>query len=300
MAIVELQQVRKAYDTKIAVDDLSFRIQSGSMFGLLGPNGSGKTSSIRMMIGITVPDSGSVELFGKPFDRKNLHRVGYLPEERGLYKKMRVIDQLTFLGQLHGLDAATATKRAHLWCERMEITEAIPKKTEELSKGMQQKIQFIAALLHEPELIIMDEPFSGLDPVNATLLMDTLLELHKEGRTVLFSTHRMDQVEKLCDTICLIHRGRPVLSGAMQEIKSRYPKNRVQMVFEGDSSFLNNSTVESFKNYNGMAEIKLRDGSDAQPLLAEAVKRARITRFEVMEPTLEEIFIETVGDRVDA
>jgi ABC-2 type transport system ATP-binding protein len=300
MAIVELHQVRKAYDTKIAVDDLSFRIQPGSMFGLLGPNGSGKTSSIRMMIGITVPDSGSVELFDKPFDRKNLHRVGYLPEERGLYKKMKVIDQLTFLGQLHGLDAGTATKRAHVWCERMEITEAIPKKTEELSKGMQQKIQFIAALLHEPELIIMDEPFSGLDPVNATLLMDTLLDLHKEGRTVLFSTHRMDQVEKLCDTICLIHRGRPVLSGAMQEIKSRYPKNRVQMVFEGDASFLNNPSVDNFKNYNGMAEIKLRDGSDAQLLLAEAVTRARITRFEVMEPTLEEIFIETVGDRVDA
>jgi len=300
MAIVELHQVRKAYDTKIAVDDLSFRIQPGSMFGLLGPNGSGKTSSIRMMIGITVPDSGSVELFDKPFDRKNLHRVGYLPEERGLYKKMKVIDQLTFLGQLHGLDAGTATKRAHVWCERMEITEAIPKKTEELSKGMQQKIQFIAALLHEPELIIMDEPFSGLDPVNATLLMDTLLDLHKEGRTVLFSTHRMDQVEKLCDTICLIHRGRPVLSGAMQEIKSRYPKNRVQMVFEGDASFLNNPSVDSFKNYNGMAEIKLRDGSDAQLLLSEAVTSARITRFEVMEPTLEEIFIETVGDRVDA
>jgi ABC-2 type transport system ATP-binding protein len=300
MAIVELQQVRKAYDTKIAVDDLSFRIEPGSMFGLLGPNGSGKTSSIRMMIGITVPDSGSVELFDKPFDRKNLHRVGYLPEERGLYKKMKVIDQLTFLGQLHGLDATTATKRAHVWCERMEITEAIPKKTEELSKGMQQKIQFIAALLHAPELIIMDEPFSGLDPVNATLLMDTLVDLHKQGRTVLFSTHRMDQVEKLCDTICLIHRGHPVLSGGMQEIKSRYPKNRVQMVFEGDASFLNNSAVESFKNYNGIAEIKLRDGADAQPLLSEAVGKARITRFEVMEPTLEEIFIETVGDRVDA
>ena len=300
MAIVQLQHVCKAYDTKIAVEDLSFLIEPGSMFGLLGPNGSGKTSSIRMMIGITVPDSGSVELFDKPFDRKNLHRVGYLPEERGLYKKMKVIDQLTFLGQLHGLDATTATKRAHVWCERMEITEAIPKKTEELSKGMQQKIQFIAALLHEPELIIMDEPFSGLDPVNATLLMDTLVDLHKQGRTVLFSTHRMDQVEKLCDTICLIHRGHPVLSGGMQEIKSRYPKNRVQMVFEGDASFLNNSAVESFKNYNGIAEIKLRDGADAQPLLSEAVGKARITRFEVMEPTLEEIFIETVGDRVDA
>lgn len=300
MAIVELQQVCKNYDVKIAVDHLSFRIEQGSMFGLLGPNGSGKTSSIRMMIGMTVPDSGSVSLFDRPFDRKNLSRVGYLPEERGLYKKMKVIDQLIFLGQLHGLDSITASKRAHTWCERMEITEAIPKKTEELSKGMQQKIQFIAALLHEPELIIMDEPFSGLDPVNATLLQDILLELNRQGRTVLFSTHRMDQVEKLCDTICLIHRGRSVLSGPMQEIKSRYPKNRVQMVFEGDASFLDHASVANAKNYNGMAEIKLHDGADAQLLLKEAVSKARITRFEVMEPTLEEIFIETVGDRVDA
>lgn len=309
MPIVELQQVRKAYDTKVAVDDLSFSIEPGSMFGLLGPNGSGKTSSIRMMIGITVPDSGSVRLFGQPFDRKNLRRVGYLPEERGLYKKMKVIDQLIFLAQLHGLDAATATKRAHLWCERMEITEAIPKKTEELSKGMQQKIQFISALLHEPELIIMDEPFSGLDPVNATLLMDTLVDLRQQGRTILFSTHRMDQVEKLCDAICLIHRGQLVLSGGMREIKSSYPANRVQMVFTGDDSFLNHPSIESVKNYQGIAEIKLHDGAGAQALLAEAVRKAHITRFEVMEPTLEEIFIEKVteaskesfaGEKVDA
>ncbi len=177
------------------------------MFGLLGPNGSGKTSSIRMMIGMTVPDSGAVSLFGKPFDRKALHRVGYLPEERGLYKKMKVIDQLVFLGQLHGLSETTARARSISWCERVEITEAIEKKTEELSKGMQQKIQFIAALLHEPELIIMDEPFSGLDPVNAELLMDTLINLRKEGKAVLFSTHRMDQVEKMCDSIALISRG---------------------------------------------------------------------------------------------
>ena len=296
MPIVELQQVSKTYDTKVAVQDLSFSIEPGSMFGLLGPNGSGKTSSIRMMIGITVPDSGTVRLFDQPFDRKNLHRVGYLPEERGLYKKMNVLDQLAFLGQLHGLDAATATKRAHSWCERLEITEAIPKKTEELSKGMQQKIQFISALLHDPELIIMDEPFSGLDPVNATLLQDTLVDLRNQGRTVLFSTHRMDQVEKLCDAICLIHRGHPVLSGAMREIKSRYPANRVQMVFAGDDSFLNHPSIESVKNYHGIAEIKLRDGDDAQALLAEAVTKARITRFEVMEPSLEEIFIEKVTE----
>jgi ABC-2 type transport system ATP-binding protein len=300
MPIVELQNVRKAYDTKIAVNGISFNIEPGTMFGLLGPNGSGKTSTIRMMIGITVPDAGSVSLFGQPFDRKNLHRVGYLPEERGLYKKMKVMDQLVFLGQLHGLDAATAGKRAVAWCERMEITEAISKKTEELSKGMQQKIQFIATLLHEPELIIMDEPFSGLDPVNAVLLMDTLVELRKQGRTILFSTHRMDQVEKLCDNICLIHNGNLVLSGAMREIKSRYPNNHVVINFEGDASFLNHPSIDEAKNYNGRAEIKLHEGADAQALLVEAVSKARITRFEVMEPTLEEIFIETVGSKVDA
>jgi ABC-2 type transport system ATP-binding protein len=300
MPIVELQRVRKAYDTKIAVADLSFTIEPGTMFGLLGPNGSGKTSSIRMMIGITVPDSGAVNLFGQPFHRENLKRVGYLPEERGLYKKMKVMEQLIFLGELHGLNATTASKRAHVWCERLEITEAIPKKTEELSKGMQQKIQFIAALLHEPELVIMDEPFSGLDPVNAALLMDTLVDLRKQGKAVLFSTHRMDQVEKLCDEIALINRGNLVLSGSMREVKSRYPRNRVQIVFDGSDAFLKHPSVAEAKNYSGQAEIKLVDGSDAQALLANALTMARVSRFEVMEPTLEEIFIEAVGGKADA
>ena len=300
MPIVELQHVRKAYDTKIAVADLSFTIEPGSMFGLLGPNGSGKTSSIRMMIGITVPDSGTVSLFNKPFSRDLLKRVGYLPEERGLYKKMKVMDQLIFLGQLRGLDATTASKRAHDWCDRLGITSSIDKKTEELSKGMQQKIQFISTLLHEPELIIMDEPFSGLDPVNAVLLMDTLIDLRKQGRTILFSTHRMDQVEKICDNICLIHNSHLVLSGSMREIKSSYPRNRVVINFEGDDGFLHHPSVESLKRYNGHAEIKLRPSAtladDAHSLLSQAVAHARVTRFEVMEPTLEEIFIEKVKE----
>jgi len=295
MAIVELDNVSKAYDQKIAVERLSFRIEPGTMFGLLGPNGSGKTSSIRMMIGITRPDSGSVSLFGKPFDRESLKRVGYLPEERGLYKKMHVLEQLSFFGQLHGLDAKTAEKRSLAWCERMQITEAIPKRAEELSKGMQQKIQFIAALLHEPELIIMDEPFSGLDPVNAQLLMDTLIELRKEGRAILFSTHRMDQVEKMCDAICVISGGKQILAGSMREVKSRYPNNRVVIDFEGSDAFLQHASIASAKNYGGHAEITLKDGDDAQALLAAALQSAKIRRFEVTEPTLEEIFIETVG-----
>src|ERR1700709_2706420 len=271
MPIVELKNIRKVYDTKVAVEGLSLTIEPGSMFGLLGPNGSGKTSSIRMMIGITVPDSGTVKLFGQPFHRDILKRVGYLPEERGLYKKMKVMDQLIFLGQLHGLDAHTASKRAHVWCERMEITEAIPKKTEELSKGMQQKIQFIAALLHDPDLIIMDEPFSGLDPVNAALLMDTLIDLRKQGKTILFSTHRMDQVEKLCDSIAIIFRGRLVLSGTMREIKSRYPANRLHVHFAGNASFLDHPAVERSKVYPGKAELVLADPAAAQSILVEAI-----------------------------
>ena len=182
MPVVELDRISKSYDQKVAVKDLSLKIDPGIMFGLLGPNGAGKTSSIRMMIGVTLPDSGTVTLFGSPFSRKALARVGYLPEERGLYKKMKVIDQLVFFGELHGLDAATANTRGRQWAERLEITEALDKKTEELSKGMQQKIQFIATLLHDPDLIIMDEPFSGLDPVNAILLQDTLLELKEQGQ----------------------------------------------------------------------------------------------------------------------
>ena len=301
MPIVELQNIRKLYDTKVAVEGLSLTIEPGEMFGLLGPNGSGKSSSIRMMIGITRPDSGSVRLFDKPFERAALHRVGYLPEERGLYKKMNVLDQLIFFGQLHGLSPEVARTRALAWCDRMQITEAIPKKTEELSKGMQQKIQFIAALLHEPDLIIMDEPFSGLDPVNATLLMDTLVDLRKQGKAILFSTHRMDQVEKLCDEIALLYQGRLVLHGSMREIKQRYPANRIAVHFTGDDGFLRSPAVESAKEYTGQAELKLRDGADPQAILAQAIAAGtRITRFEVSEPTLEEIFIETVGEHVAA
>ena len=303
MSTVELDRIRKVYQSKVAVEGLSMRIEPGTMFGLLGPNGSGKTSSIRMMIGITVPDSGSVRLFGKPFERDSLKRVGYLPEERGLYKKMNVLEQISFMGQLRGMTAAEAEKRGRAWADRLQITEALPKKTEELSKGMQQKIQFITALLHEPDLIIMDEPFSGLDPVNGALLQDTLLELRAAGRAILFSTHRMDQVEKMCDEISLIHQGRVVLEGSMRQVKSEYPRNRVDVVYEGDSSFLQNAVVEEVKEYGGgMVNIKLRGAEpDAQPLLADAVAHGTcITRFEVKEPTLEEIFIERVGGNVDA
>jgi ABC-2 type transport system ATP-binding protein len=298
--LVELDHVSKAYEHKVAVHKLSLRIEAGTMFGLLGPNGAGKTSSIRMMVGITVPDSGTVSLFGRPFTRESLKKVGYLPEERGLYRKMKVMDQLVFMGQLHGLTAELAAHRAQAWCERLQILDAAQSKTEELSKGMQQKIQFIVTLLHEPELIIMDEPFSGLDPVNATLLQDTLLDLKKAGRAILFSTHRMDQVEKLCDEICLVHRGEAVLSGRMREVKSRYERNRVIIDFEGDDGFLSHEAIAECTEYPGHVEIRLTEHGDAQALLHAAGQHAQIYRFELVEPSLEEIFIRTVGEKVDA
>ena len=296
MHTIELNKVRKTYDQFVAVDDLSFNIEEGAVFGLLGPNGAGKTSTIRMMIGITVPDSGQIEMFGKPFERKSLQRVGYLPEERGLYKKMKVLDQLTFLGQLHGLDAATARQRATSWSGKMEISAWLEKKVEELSKGMQQKIQFIATLLHDPDFIIMDEPFGGLDPVNASLLKDVLLEMKQKGKTILFSTHRMDQVEKLCDSICLINRGKSVLQGDLKQIKAQYGRNNVQIEYEGDGNFLQQSKlVGSYNNYGNYVEVRLAPGADAQQLLRLVAERSRISKFELMEPSLEEIFIETVG-----
>jgi len=300
MPVVELAEVTKTYENKVAVHKLNLSIQSGQMFGLLGPNGAGKTSSIRMMMGITGPDSGTVRLFDKPFERQSLDRVGYLPEERGLYKKMKVLEQLVFFGQLHGLKAAEAQKRATAWAKRLEIADALDKKTEELSKGMQQKIQFIACLLHDPGLIVMDEPFSGLDPVNAVLLQDALLELKAEGRAILFSTHRMDQVEKLCDSICLVNDGRAVLSGNLREIKSRYERNRVIVEFEGSAEFLKSTEIEEARNYSGRAEVKLHPHGDAQKLLHEAASMATIYRFELVEPSLEEIFIQTVGGKAHA
>jgi len=300
MPVVALAGVTKAYENKIAVSDLSLSIEAGQMFGLLGPNGAGKTSSIRMMMGITVPDSGSITLFDKPFARNSLEQVGYLPEERGLYKKMKVLDQLIFFGQLHGLAREEAQKRAVAWAARMEISDALPKRTEELSKGMQQKIQFIATLLHDPKLIVMDEPFSGLDPVNAVLVERTLLELKDRGKAILFSTHRMDQVEKLCDSICLINNGKAVLAGNLRQIKARYERNHVIVEFEGNSAFLNSDEVAQAKNFSGHAEITLKPNGDAQKLLHEAAAMATIYRFELVEPSLEEIFIQTVGVNADA
>jgi ABC-2 type transport system ATP-binding protein len=213
---------------------------------------------------------------------------------------MKVIEQLVFFGELHGLTPAEARKRATDWAKRLAIDESLGKKTEELSKGMQQKIQFIGSLLHDPGLIVMDEPFSGLDPVNAKLLEQTLIDLKDQGKAILFSTHRMDQVEKLCDSICLINNGEAVLAGRVREIKSRYPRNNLIVKFEGNADFLNSPEIAEAKNFSGHAEIRLKEHGNAQKLLHEASAGATIYRFELVEPSLEEIFIQTVGGKADA
>ncbi len=296
MNAVELHSVCKKYGEFVAVDNLSFAIPPGKVYGLLGPNGAGKTSTLRMMIGIIIPDAGDISVLGEPFCRSHTEQIGYLPEERGLYRKMKVLDHLIFFAELKGLSQAEAKKRALQWCGRLELSAWTGKKVEELSKGMQQKVQFIGALLHEPQLIVMDEPFSGLDPSNAIVLKDVLLELKKAGKTLLLSTHRMDQAERMCDSICLINHGRSLLEGDLRQIKSRFGLRNVQIKYEGDSRFLHEPRlVQSFNDYGNYVEVRLAPGADPQELLHLAASGARLDRFELMEPSLEEIFLDAVG-----
>jgi ABC-2 type transport system ATP-binding protein len=295
---VELLEVRKSYGGFAAVDGLSFSIPPAHIFGLLGPNGAGKTSTIRMMIGITSPDSGAARIFGEPFRRRVLRRVGYLPEERGLYRRMTVGANLIFLGRLAGLSIATANERIEAWTRRLEIADWVDRRVDELSKGMQQKIQFIAALLHDPDLIVMDEPFAGLDPVNTIQLKDVLVGLRAAGKSILFSTHRMDQVEKLCDSICLMDRGKAVLQGSLSEVKARNGRRFVQIDYEGDGGCLaGNPLIDSLNDYGNHAELRLKPGADSQELLQTAMRGMRVLRFQVMDPSLEQIFIERISNR---
>lgn len=249
-----------------------------------------------MIIGIILPDNGEISVFGEPFRRAHTDQFGYLPEERGLYRKMKVLEHLEFLAQLKGLRVQEARKRALRWCERFELSAWTGKKVQELSKGMQQKVQFIGAILHDPELIIMDEPFSGLDPASTVALKDALLELAKSGKTILLSTHRMDHAERLCNSICLVNHGRAVLEGDLNQIKARHGCCNVQIKYEGDARFLQESRlVQSFNDYGNYVEAHLAPGADSQELLRLASSGARLSKFEVMEPSLEEIFIDAVS-----
>lgn len=295
-----VENISKRFDSFTAVDALSLHVPRGSMYGLLGPNGAGKTTTIRMIMNITMPDSGSIEILGQPLSEALKERIGYLPEERGLYPKMKVGETLMFFAEIKGMKSAAARERIGFWLDRLDLQAWKEKKLNELSKGMQQKIQFIATILNDPELIILDEPFAGLDPVNADVLKDIMLELKKQGRTIIFSTHRLEQVEKLCDNICLINKARKVLDGSLREIKRGYGKNTVIVEYQGENGFMHDERfVLNANDYGNYVELKLKPGADSQQLLRAIIDRATITRFEVAEPSLNEIFKEIVGQSVD-
>ncbi|HER43081.1 MAG TPA: ATP-binding cassette domain-containing protein [Candidatus Eisenbacteria bacterium] len=297
--LLEIRNVIKRYDGLTAVDDLSLTIEPGGVFGLLGPNGAGKTTTIRMIMGIIEPDEGEIDVFGEPFSEKTKERIGYLPEERGLYRKMKVIDHLVFLGEIKGIPAKTAAERAVEWMRRLDLAGWEQKTVESLSKGMQQKIQFISAVLHEPELMILDEPFTGLDPINIQLLKDIITEMKEGGRTIVLSTHLMDQVEKLCERICLINRGRAVLEGDLAEIKMRFSKNILTLRYSGDRRTLEaHPGVERATAFGREISVFLRDGADPNDVLRYAVERGRVERFEIGEMSLHDIFIAQVQEKV--
>lgn len=295
MNVVELKRVTKRFDEFVAVDDLSFEVRKGTIFGFLGPNGAGKTTSIRMIVNITAPDEGDILVFGEHVTLKTQQRIGYLPEERGLYKKMKVKDQLVFFANLKGVATGVASKRADYWLDRLELADWKNKTPVEMSKGMQQKVQLISTILHEPEFMIFDEPFSGLDPVSADLLKSVILDLKKQGKTIVFSTHQMEQVEQMCDDICLINKSRKVLGGGLKEVKRSFGRNTVIIDYEGDDAFLNHGSIRQQKRFAHYTELLLNDGVDAQDILRAAVASGvRVNRFELVEPSLNDIFIESV------
>lgn len=289
---VEISNVSKSFNGQTVVKDISFEIEPGEIFGLIGPNGAGKTTIIRMLLDIIRPDSGKISILGsgRPEETKDI--IGYLPEERGLYRRLTVMDSLLYLGALKNKQSK---KRALELLERMEMRQHKDKKLSELSKGMQQKIQLIAAICHDPQLLILDEPFSGLDPVNMKLVNEMILELGKEGKTILISTHMMDQVERMCSRIFMMHRGGGVLYGSVGEIKSRFGKNTVFLEFDGELKNIGGMVKKI--NYSGnYAELILRDGIDPQEVLKTIVSDGRINRFEVSAPSLNEIFIQVVEE----
>jgi ABC-2 type transport system ATP-binding protein len=304
---IDIRNVVKRYEEHVAVRDLSLQVPRGSVYGLLGPNGAGKTTTIRMILDIMLPDSGSITLFGQPNTAKGvLDRVGYLPEERGLYKKMQVRRVLSFLAELKGISAAEAARRIDEWLERFSLKTSEKdwgaSKVDELSRGMQQKVQFIATLLHDPELVILDEPFSGLDPINAQALKDAVLELKRRGKTVVFSTHVMDNAEKMCDSVCIIARGEKILDGAVAAVKRGVGARHVALTLAGGARngvgavLQDTQLVRKVDDNNNYIELELAPAADPQVLLRRLLEAgANIERFELVQPSLHQIFIERVG-----
>jgi len=296
---LELVDLRKNYGDFVAVDGVSFAVPPGTVYGLLGPNGAGKTTTLRMIMDIIAPDTGQVLFDGRPRRRDDLERIGYLPEERGLYRKMTVKEQLTFLGELRGLPRAEAKRRALAWLDRVELSDRAERKVEELSKGQQQKIQIAGTLIHEPEVVILDEPFSGLDPINQGLFKELLSEYKGEGRTIVFSTHIMEQAEKLCDHICLISRGRAVLIGELAEIKRREGGNAYRLTADGELARCAEvpGVAEALVADDGASvRLFLADDADAAAVLGRLVSFLAVRDFRSQEPELGEIFVKVVHD----
>lgn len=293
---LRVENVTKQFGDFTAVENLSFNVRAGRTFGFLGPNGAGKTTTIRMIVGITVPDSGRIEMFGRDFSRKLQERIGYLPEERGLYKKMKILDQLRYFAALKGVTQIEADKRIDFWLDRMNLAEWKTKKTTDLSKGMQQKIQFISTVLHEPDLLILDEPFSGLDPVNVEFMKNVIAEFKTREKTIIFSTHLMETAERLCDDILLINKSRKVVSGTLREVKESFGKNVVALRATGGDAVLEDTAlVTRVITHADERELFLAENADAQVLLRRLIESgASVTRFELIEPSLNDIFIENV------
>lgn len=293
--ILEVRDVRKSYGDFVAVGGVSMAVPPGSIFGLLGPNGAGKTSTIRMIMNITAPDSGEIHVFGHPRTADDLRRIGYLPEERGLYRKMTVMDQLVFLGEIHGRRGPKLIADIQRWLERVELTAWAKKKVEELSKGMQQKVQLIGTVLHEPELLILDEPFSGLDPLNQELFRELLQEYRSQGKSVVLSTHGMELAERMCDHICLISHGKAVLDGELKAIKRREGGNSFRLMAEGDLTRLKElPEVEQSTVQDGVAKLLLRPEASGAALLRRVMEFLEVHEFRSEEPELEQIFMKAV------
>lgn len=306
MNILQLENVVKAYDTTIAVDNVSFSIPKGSVFGLLGPNGAGKTSLIRILTGITRADSGKIFFDGQPLSSQHADRIGYMPEERGLYKKMKVGEQLLYLAQLKGLEYRDARKKLQHWMTRFDIMNWWNKKLDELSKGMQQKVQFISTVVHEPDLLILDEPFSGLDPINTNLIKSEILELNRQGISIIFSTHRMEQVEEICDYIVLINKGKNMLSGQVTAIKERFKENLFRITYRGrlpdelSSLDVENQQFSIVHMADHSLLLKVESGGDSNDLLRFLIQKGvHILAFNEVLPSINDIFIKVVKEETE-
>lgn len=299
MDILELQNLKKYYATQKAVDDISFSIPKGNIFGLLGPNGAGKTTLLRMITGIFYPDSGNILFEGKKFDPvADIPKIGYMPEERGLYKKMKIGEQALYLAMLKGLSHKVAMKRIKEWFERFEMESWWNKRVDDLSKGMSQKLQFVTTVLHEPSLLILDEPFSGLDPVNSNLIKDEIFKLAQKGTTIIFSTHRMEQVEEICNNIVLVNKGKKILDGSVKQIKDNFKEHIFKIGFDAVPQRFDNNIFEIVSAKENYFTVKIKDGFAPASVLQEFLDhRASIVSFNEILPSLNEIFINVAGGK---